>query len=268
MPIGLDRVTIARTPSLSTQHSPYQDGCFRCYHPFPQGARPERYPRASTERPPRALRPRSDRYIGQIASVPEKKSPIRTPEGAPDARGDARRLARPRPNARLNIPSHVFSSQVAFRGQTAELKRGKVVKVRIPASAAATSRVNSRQHGRASSPPPTRPSTRNADLPPLHSLLQAAAVNTTTEAKVKVAINGFGRIGASRSRQSEPFSLRLPIASQDVSRNAIGPTAVVPSTPSDRRLVRRPVASRGSTVPHLDGSLRPVPSHGPLRSRP
>jgi len=186
----------------------------------------------------------------------------------PDARGDARRLARPRPNARLNLPIHVFSSQVAFRGQTAELKRGKVVKVRIPAIAAATSRVNSRQHGRSSSPPPTRPSTRNADLPPLHSLLQAAAVNTTTEAKVKVAINGFGRIGASRSRQSEPFSLRLPIASQDVSRNAIGPTAVVPSTPSDRRLVRRPVASRGSTVPHLDGSLRPVPSHGPLRSRP
>ena len=119
-----------------------------------------------------------------------------------------------------------------------------------------------------SSPPPTRPSTRNADLPPLHSLLQAAAVNTTTEAKVKVAINGFGRIGASRSLQSEHFSLRIPIASQDVSRNAIVPTAVVPSTPSDRRLVRRPVASRGSTVPHLDGSLRPVPSHGHLRSRP
>ena len=29
---------------------------------------------------------------------------------------------------------------------------------------------------------------------------QAAAVNTTTEAKIKVAINGFGRIGTSRAR--------------------------------------------------------------------
>ena len=32
-------------------------------------------------------------------------------------------------------------------------------------------------------------------LIPCHILLQAVAVNTTTEAKVKVAINGFGRIG-------------------------------------------------------------------------
>lgn len=149
LPIGLDRVTLARTPSLSTQHSPYQDGCFRCYHPFPQGARPERYPRASTERPARALRPSLGSVKSAIASVPEKKSPIRTPEGAPDARGDARRPRRPRPNARLNLPSQPSPPQVAFRGQTAELKRGKVVKVRIPASAAATSRVNSRQHGRA-----------------------------------------------------------------------------------------------------------------------
>ena len=33
-------------------------------------------------------------------------------------------------------------------------------------------------------------------------LRQAAAVNTTTEAKVKVAINGFGRIGELPSHHS------------------------------------------------------------------
>jgi hypothetical protein len=36
--------------------------------------------------------------------------------------------------------------------------------------------------------------------PLLPSTHQAAAVNTTTEAKIKVAINGFGRIGTSRAR--------------------------------------------------------------------
>jgi len=52
--------------------------------------------------------------------------------------------------------------------------------------------------------------------------VKAAAVNTVTEAKVKVAINGFGRIGASPSPRP-PSRISIPIATAARGSHSEGP---------------------------------------------
>ena len=96
-------------------------------------------------------------------------------------------------------------------------------------------------------------------------------MNTTTEAKVKVAINGFGRIGASRSLQSEPFSLRL--SSVCHSRVGFPETQLLRRSTSPRRraiddsfaVASRPV-DRWSLSPRRIASPGPFPSPSPIPS--
>ena len=114
----------------STPH--VKNGCFRCYHPLPQGpsARSAANRRLASRSP---VASRGSRGNSIRARVPEKKAlsaPIAPGDGPDGAmRGPANRTIQL--CGRSLTSSHLlFPPQVEFRGQTAGLKRGKAVKVR------------------------------------------------------------------------------------------------------------------------------------------
>ena len=119
----------------STPH--VKNGCFRCYHPLPQGpsARSAANRRLASRSP---VASRGSRGNSIRARVPEKKAlsaPIAPGDGPDGAmRGPANRTIQL--CGRSLTSSHLlFPPQVEFRGQTAGLKRGKAVKVRAIADA-------------------------------------------------------------------------------------------------------------------------------------
>ena len=183
---------LSRTPfTLPPLHQ--KNGCFRRYHPYPQGTRPDRRRerRAARDAPSRVADP-ENRSRNRVS---EKKKPYPLPIGPGDAPGASPRAVSTPPIGRYRLsltfaaPFSSLRSRSAARPPVSSAARPSRC-VRIPRQPP-----RSRYRNRLSIAPPRAPGLTRR--PPSPLLRQAAAVNTVTEAKVKVAINGFGRIGAS-----------------------------------------------------------------------
>ena len=196
----MQRDTALATLALAPHHphSKRNYGCFRCYHPLPQGASPGPPAAAWRRAGPDAQRP--DPIGANRAPKHARKKAL----SAPIAPGNARLRSRATPR-RGNERHHSTRADLFSRFRVHRLSSA----ARPPASSAA--RPSRCVVASASLPLCTRherpafrivrsPASSTLTVLPAHLHAQAAAVNTTTEAAVKVAINGFGRIGTSPSR--------------------------------------------------------------------